>query len=123
MKTLSTLLLGLALLVLASPALAAKPDPKAIRHCGCVYDSLEGTSMLFHDIVVAGKSKGHRNHVASAVDYNLCFAGLDAEELPTYEMWVRDRGDCLLSGTDDDIPACTDEEEFGPCGSPYTPEP
>jgi hypothetical protein len=123
MKKLSFLLIGLMLLVLAAPTLAAKPEPKQIRHCGCVYDSLEGTSMIFHDLVLPGKSQGHRNHLASTDDYDLCFAGLDIDELPTYEMWVRDEADCMVSGTNTNLVICVDEAEFAPCGSEYVPLP
>ena len=123
MKKFSILLIGLILLILASPVLADKPDPKQIRHCGCVYDSLDGTSMIFHDIVIAGNSQGHRNHLATTDDFDLCFAGLDIDELPTYEMWVRDEPDCLISGTNANLVACVAEVEFDPCGSEYVPPP
>jgi hypothetical protein len=122
MKKLSFLLIGLMLLVLAGPTLAAKPEPKQIRHCGCVYDSLDGTSMIFHDLVLPGNSQGHRNHLATLDDYDLCFAGLENEE-PTYEMWVRDEADCMISGTNHGLVECVDELEFDPCGSEYVPSP
>ena len=123
MKKLSILLIGLMLLVLAGPTLAAKPDPKQIRHCGCVYDSLDGASMIFHDLVIAGNSQGHRNHLATTDDFDLCFAGLDIDELPTYEMWVRDEADCLISGTNNGLVDCVDQVEFDSCGSEYVPLP
>ena len=123
MKKFSILLIGLMLLVLGSPVLADKPDPKQIRHCGCVYDSLDGNSMIFHDIVIAGNSQGHRNHLATTDDFDLCFSGLDIDELPTYEMWVRDEADCLISGTNNGLVACVDEVEFDSCGSEFVPLP
>ena len=49
--------------------MAAK-DAKEIRHCGCYYDSIEGTFMKFHDVLVAANSNGHKNHVVSDEDFD-----------------------------------------------------
>ena len=76
-----------------------------------------------HDLVIAGNSQVHRNHLASTDDFDLCFAGLDIDEFPTYEMWVRDEADCLISGTNNGLVDCVDEVEFDPCGSEYVPPP
>jgi hypothetical protein len=111
------------LLVLAAPTLAAKPEPKQIRHCGCIYESLDGASMIFHDLVLPGKSQGHQNHLATTDDYDLCFAGLGIDELPTYEMWVHDEADCMVSGTNTNLVACDGQLEFDPCDSEYVPPP
>ena len=121
MKKLSILLISVMLLVLAGPTLAAKPDPKTIRHCGCSYVEIDGVgevSMVFHDIIVAGKSNGHKNHVATTDDPDLCFAGTVDEEA-TYEEFVRDQADCLMEGLDLGIAACEAEEQFAVCGSPF----
>ena len=60
-----------------SPAMAAK-ETTTILHCGCYYDSIDGASMLFHEIDVSIKSKGHRNHMVDSEDS--CFTGLINEE-------------------------------------------
>jgi len=115
MKKLSLVLISLLLVGFAGSALAAK-DAKTIRHCGCVYDSIsDEASMVFHDVVISGKSQGHGNHLAGSED--LCFDGLDSEELATYELWVRDADDCMLDGSNDGLIDCVDQEEFAVCGS------
>jgi hypothetical protein len=127
MKKLSIVLISIFLLVLAGPTLADKPDPKLIRHCGCVYDSIEGVDMIFHDVVVAGNSQGHRNHLAGTQD--ACFAGMDGD-VATYELWERDLRDCMLSGTNQNLPfTCAGDDvpdfrqdEFDNCGT-KVPEP
>ena len=127
MKKLFIIVFSVLLLVLAGPTLAAKPDPKTIRHCGCSYVEIDGegeASMVFHDITVAGKSKGHRNHVANAEDIEFCFAGTVDEEA-TYDEFVRDQADCLVDGEDSDIADCGLEgpAEFAECGSPFVEPP
>ncbi len=114
----STLFLIIPLLLIGfSGAVSAGKNAKTIRHCGCVYDSLSGTDMIFHDINIAGKSQGHRNHVAESDD--LCFAGLDDNGDPQYEMWARDSDDCMISGTNSNLVACDGSQvEFESCGSP-----
>ena len=116
MKSISVVFITLLLIGFAGPTLAAK-NAKQIRHCGCVYDSIEGVDMIFHDILVADKSQGHRNHLAGSED--LCFAGLDYEEEPTYELWERTADDCMISGTNEGLSSCGDTppEEFSNCGS------
>ncbi len=115
MKKLSLVLISLLLVGFAGSALAAK-DAKTIRHCGCVYDSIsDEASMVFHDVVVSGKSQGHGNHLVDSED--LCFAGLDSEDLATFELWVRDADDCMVAGTNNGLIACDGQEEFASCGS------
>ena len=117
MKNFSFVLVAFLLIGFAGPTMAAK-NAKQIRHCGCVYDSLTGVDMVFHDVLVADKSQGHRNHLVDSED--LCFAGLDINEEPTYELWVRTADDCMISGANVGLAACGDTppEEFSNCGSP-----
>ena len=125
MNKLLLALISVLLLGFAGSAMAAK-DAKVIRHCGCYYDTIEDeASMIFHDITIAGKSKGHKNHVVTGEDFDdLCFAGLDGDELPTYTPFARTAADCEPEGADldDDIAACVDEEEFDPCGEEFVEE-
>ena len=115
MKKLPLVLFSLLLIGFAGPAAAAK-NAKQVLHCGCVYSSLDGVSMVFHEISIAGNSQGHRNHVIDSED--LCFAGLDDNLDATYEPWERDADDCMISGTNDGLVACVDQQELDPCGSP-----
>lgn len=119
MKKLSLVFISLFLLAFAGSALAAK-NPKTIRHCGCYYDTIGATaSMIFHDVTVAGKSQGHRNHVATANTLEFaeeCFDGI-VEDLPTYEFWTRTEPDCMVDGTNEGLDACVAQEEFAVCGS------
>jgi hypothetical protein len=115
MKKLSILLIGLMLLVLAGPTLAAKPDPKTIRHCGCVLDQygVTGVGMVYHDIEVAGKSGGHKRHLIGT--YDDCGTGVIESEEPFAEIteeWSRSGTDCLVTGTDAYIAPCPDVEAF-----------
>lgn len=121
MKKLSLVLISLLLVGFAGSALAAK-DAKTIRHCGCVYDSIDGVSMVFHDVLVSGKSQGHRNHLVDSED--LCFAGLDLSEEPTFELWARDADDCMMEeGTNTGLSACDGSQvEFESCGSEVVEE-
>lgn len=115
MKKLSLILISLLLFAFAGSTLAAK-DAKTIRHCGCVFDSIEGVSMVFHDVLVSGNSQGHQNHLAGSED--LCFAGLDINEEPTFELWARDADDCMIDGTNAGLIACDGSQvEFESCGS------
>jgi len=122
MKKLLFVLIGFFLVGFGGPALADghnMKDPKTIRHCGCYYDSIGGAAMIFHDINVAGKSKGHKKHVVTDDDYDdMCFAGL-VEEEPTYLPFERTMADCEVSNKDSDIAQCTgggDDDEFDVCG-------
>ena len=110
------------LLGFAGSALADKAE-KQIRHCGCVYDSTEGASMEYHDVFVAGNSKGHRKHVVSGDDWDdECFAGFNTNIEPVYELWVRTAEDCEVGGdVDPDLLTCTTEQEEDPCGEEYVP--
>ncbi len=114
MKHVSLVVFSLFLIVFASTAMAGK-NAKQIRHCGCVYDSLTGTDMVFHDVLVSGNSKGHRNHLVESD--SLCFAGLNESEEPVYELWVRDADDCSVDGLDSNLALCETEVEFDNCGS------
>jgi hypothetical protein len=113
MKQTALILISLMLLGFAGSIMAGK-DAKTIRHCGCVYDSLTGVDMVFHDVMVAGKSKGHRNHLADSED--LCFAGLDDFFEPTFELWARSADDCMVDGINTNLVACDGQEEFTNCG-------
>jgi hypothetical protein len=116
--------ISVALLGFAGSAMAAK-DAKEIRHCGCYYDSIDGASMVFHDVLVAGNSNGHKNHVVSGEDFDdLCFDGLDLSEEPIYTPFARTAADCEPDGADldDDIAACTTELESDVCGEEFVGE-
>jgi hypothetical protein len=115
MKKLSILLIGLMLLVLAGPTLAAKPGAKTIRHCGCVLDAygVTGVGMVYHDIEVAGKSGGHKRHLIGT--YDDCATGVFELEEPFAEIteeWLRSGADCEVTDLDDNIVQCPDEEPF-----------
>ena len=115
MKKFSIVLISIMLLMLAGPTLAAKPDPKTIRHCGCVLDAygVTGVGMVYHDIEVAGKSGGHKRHLIGT--YDDCGTGVFAAELPYAEIteeWLRSGADCLVTGTDANIADCPLEEPF-----------
>jgi hypothetical protein len=118
MKKFSLLLIVLFVSAGFAGSVLAGKNAKTIRHCGCVYDSLTGVDMIFHDITVAGKSQGHRNHVAGSDD--ACFAGLDDNGEATYELWVRDADDCMVTGSNTNLDACGDlgPAEFDSCGAP-----
>ena len=124
MKTIFSALIAVLLLGFAGSAMAAK-DAKEIRHCGCYYDSIgDEASMIFHDIFVAGKSKGHKNHVVTEDDFDdMCFDGLEGD-VATYKPFSRTKADCEPEGADldDDIEACADDgehDEFDTCGEEF----
>ena len=77
------------------------PAPKAtIMHCGC---NSAGNDMVYKEITINSKSRGHDAHVAGTIDS--CFDGVD-----TYTDVIRIGGDCQLSGPPlgDPIDACSE---------------
>jgi hypothetical protein len=112
MKKLSILLIGLMLLVLAAPTLAAKPDKSIILHCGCVWDGDVTATMEYSEINISSKSRGHDAHIIGTIDS--CKDGEvwnDETEVydDTFSDLVRNGDDCQLSG-----PPLGDP--IGPCG-------
>ena len=100
MKMLSILLIGLMLLVLAGPTLAAKPDKSTILHCGCAWDDSVAT-MEYDENNISAKSRGHDAHIAGSIDS--CKDGeVFNEELQvwedTFSDFVRNGDDCQVDG-------------------------
>ena len=129
MKKLTLILISLILIGATNQVLAAK-EAKGVRHCGCIYVATNETdgeaSMVYQDLLVAGRSKGHRNHVIGSEDD--CLSGyewvtpIEGEDYlsPLYEAFVREGDDCMWSGTDPFILACDLDigpEEGDVCGS------
>jgi hypothetical protein len=101
MKKFSILLIGLMLLVLAGPTLAAKPDKATILHCGCVWDGDITATMEYHELNISAKSRGHDAHIAGSIDS--CKNGEvwnDITEVfdDTFSDFVRNGDDCQVDG-------------------------
>ena len=113
MKKLSLILISLLLFAFAGSTLAAK-DAKTILHCGCVFDEfgVVGVGMVYHEIDVAGNSKGHIGHLVGTFDD--CFDGTFTEDTPNTVPFIRSGEDCELSDSDDDIGQCTAFEDPDP---------
>ena len=88
-------------------AMAAKPAKSTILHCGC---SEDGTTMVYEEISISSKSRGHDAHVATSVDS--CFVGYDEAGDEMYQDFVRTDSDCQLDGPElgDPIEFCADFE-------------
>ena len=84
-------------------AMAAPKEKSTILHCGC---NETGDGMVYKEITISSRSKGHVNHVVGSVDS--CFDGLE-----TYTDVVRTGDDCLVAGPNlaNEIAVC---EEDGP---------
>ena len=100
MKKFSILLIGLMLLVLAAPTLAAKPDKANILHCGCAWDGVVAT-MEYGENNISAKSRGHDAHIAGSIDS--CKDGEvwnDVTEVfdDTFSDFVRNGDDCQVDG-------------------------
>jgi hypothetical protein len=95
------LALTIALSALASTAYAGGAKT-SILHCGC---NIDGTDMVYKEISVSKKSKGHRNHVATSTD--ACVSGYDVENNPLYTDFVRTGDDCTLAGELTGLIACS----------------
>ena len=96
------LILTIATATLASTAYAG-PGKTAILHCGCTED---GDAMVYEEISVSSKSKGHRNHVATSTD--ACVSGYDLDDNPIYTDFVRTGDDCTLDGELNGLSDCAD---------------
>jgi len=122
MKKLSILLIGLMLLVLATPTLAAKPTEAGIYHCGCVAldeKSAEATAELqWSLLIINSKSRGHRMHQMG--DTETC-TYLDIDEIEQEIELDRSSRDCevdtLLVGVDQ----CDAGTDFGDVFATPTP--
>lgn len=126
--------LSLLLIGIAGSALAAKPEKSTILHCGCAYDELlDEASMVYSEINVSHKSRGHDAHLFGTVD--ACYTGTELvfnedlgidEEVETTADFVRTGDDCQLDGPPlgDPIGDCPVDELTGdvllsagdPCG-------
>ena len=100
MKKLSMLLIGLMLLVLAGPTLAAKPDKANILHCGCAWDG-EFATMEYGQNNISAKSRGHDAHIVGTIDS--CKDGeVFNDDLQvwedTFSDFVRNGNDCQVDG-------------------------
>jgi hypothetical protein len=85
------LILTLAISAIASTAYAGG-GKTSILHCGCTEI---GDAMVYKEISVSNKSKGHKNHVSSSSD--ACFVGYE-NDLPVYQDFIRIGDDCTLKG-------------------------
>ena len=92
----------------------AEKDPKTIRHCGCVFEEfgVSGQDMAYHDVDVAGKSKGHKPPKHIALTTSDCWDG-DAGT----NLFVRTMDDCEVTDVDADIPNCSGESIGDICGA------
>jgi len=108
------LALTIAISALASTAYAGG-GKTSILHCGCTE---AGDAMVYEEISVSKKSKGHKNHVASSAD--ACFVGYE-NDLPLYQDFIRLGDDCSLTGNLDGLSACntfdTPPEAGDNCGA------
>ena len=107
MKKLTLIFLSLALAGFTGYAMAEKPADKpggkpekvTLLHCGCDWDGL-APSMVYKEITVSSKSKGHFNHVVGSIDS--CYAGQVEIDVDLYEDvyvdFVRNGDDCQLAG-------------------------
>lgn len=96
------------------PGLIGKdvPPGKAkvtLLHCGCADD---GLSLVYREIQVSNRSKGHRKHVAGSFDS--C-----SDDGETYRDFVRTGSDCQVDGPamGDDIAFCDGQIAGDECGS------
>ena len=87
---------------LASTAYAGT-GKTSILHCGCTD---EGDAMVYKEISVSKKSKGHRNHVATSTD--ACVSGFDLDGNPLFTDYVRTGDDCTIDGDLDGIADCAE---------------
>ena len=120
MKKSSILFIGLMLLVLAGPTLAAKPDKANILHCGCAWDGLVAT-MEYGENNISAKSRGHDAHIAGSIDS--CKDGeVFNDDLgvweDTFSDFVRNGDDCQVDGPPlgDPILDCDGPVAGDPCG-------
>ena len=136
MKKLAFVLLSAVLFSFAGMAMAEKPNDKGcgppddkpggkpekvtLLHCGCEWDGVEAT-MVYKEITVSSKSKGHFKHVAGSIDS--CYAGQVEVDVGVYEDvyldFVRNGSDCQLDGPSlgEPILDCTEGLAAGePCG-------
>lgn len=109
MKKLILILTGLVLSGVTGYALAekpadlpgGKPEKSTILHCGCAWDDLGlVASMVYKEINISSKSKGHDAHVVGTI--NSCYAGTVEIDVDLYEDvyadFVRNGDDCQLAG-------------------------
>jgi hypothetical protein len=108
------LILTLAISAMATTAYAGG-GKTSILHCGCTE---AGDAMVYEEISVSKKSKGHKNHVATSAD--ACFVGYE-NDLPLYQDFIRTGDDCTLTGNLDGLSTCasfnTPPNAEDPCGA------
>ena len=80
--------MGGASIAVAAPNGHGPAEKATVLHCGC---NLAGTDMVYTEISINSKSRGHDAHVATTIDS--CFDGAD-----TYTDVVRIGDDCQLTG-------------------------
>ena len=80
--------MGGASIAVAAPNGHGPAGKAAVMHCGC---NLAGTEMVYTEISISSKSRGHDAHMFGTIDS--CFDGVD-----TYTDMVRAGNDCQLSG-------------------------
>jgi hypothetical protein len=97
-KKLTLVFLSLVLLGFAGMAMASQ-DKSTVLHCGCAWDGLDAT-MVYKDISISSKSKGHDAHLVGTVDS--CYAGTVEIDVDVFEDvfvdFVRNGDDCQLDG-------------------------
>ena len=105
------------------PTMANKPEKSTILHCGCEWDDLGlVASMVYKEITISSKSRGHDGHVAGTI--GSCYAGQIEVSIDVYEDvfvdFVRNGDDCQLSGPPlgDPILDCTEFDPMPVAGDP-----
>ena len=93
MKKLIISIVSLLAFALINSAIAAKPEKANILHCGCVLYEDGTIDMVFIDVNVSHKAKGHTKHGEGDIDS--CFDGVD-----TFVDFQRTANDCQISGPD-----------------------
>ena len=70
--------------------------------------------MVYKEIRVSSKSKGHKNHIATSTD--ACLTGYEADGSEIYTDFVRAGDDCTLDGNLTGLTACESAMEGAACG-------
>ena len=114
MKRLIISILSLLAFAMINLAIAAPPGKSEILHCGCVVDEESGViSMVYVDVNVSSKARGHNKHGVGSIDS--CY---DAAN-DTYIDFQRTAGDCQMGGTalvGPGLPDCGDLTGGEMCG-------
>jgi len=111
MNKIFTALAITALTLSATTAFAGK-NKTSILHCGC---SESGDAMVYKEIRVSSKSKGHRNHIATSTD--ACLTGYEADGSEIYTDFVRIGSDCTIEGNLTGLSPCETPMAGDTCGA------